>query len=447
MTGEPVGGEGRRRADDEPGTAEPQPATVYRLERRSTDRILGGVASGLADHFGLDPVLFRIGFVVLAVFGGSGVLLYVLGWLLLPEEGAGESAVVAATRDIGVRKLAALALFAIALLVLAGPVWMPLVQAGYLEASLLWSFVLVALGFLLLRGDPPPRSATAPPPSPPVAPPGTGLAKRTTTARLPLRRQAKPRTRRKRSPLFWIVVGAMLLVVGCGALVDNLGLVDLGLRVLLAAAVSVLGAGLIAGAFWGRARWLIPLGILLMPGLIFASVVEVPLRGSVGGHYLYPRNASDLPVAYRVLAGDLRLDMTNFDFNEGRTITVPVHMIVGSLILSVPHGVSVEVDGYIEAGRASFLGRRKQGFGINLDDSDEKDDLTRRMILKVDAAFGSVAVHRYRLVKDLRSAARAKRREKRQRQEQRQEDAAKADQRQEQKREDAAKEDKKQGVG
>ena len=416
-----MGGEGRGRGDDDAGAEDQQVAVYPRLERRRTERLLGGVASGLADHFGLDPVLFRIGFVVLAVFGGSGVLLYVLGWLLLPEEGAGESAVVAATRDTGVRKLAALALFAVALLVLAGPVWMPFVQAGYLDASLLWSVVLVALGFMLLQGDRPPRSTAAPPPSPPVTPPGTGLAKRTTTARLPLRRTKPPRVRRKRSPLVWIVLGAMLLVVGCGALLDNLGLVDLGLRVLLATAVTVLGAGLIVGAFWGRARWLIPLGILLMPGLIFASVVEVPLRGSIGGHYEYPSNAAGLRSGYRVLAGDLQLDMTNFDFNEGETIIVPVRMIVGSLILSVPHGVSVEVDGHIGAGRSSFLGRRKQGFELNLDESDAKDDLTRRMILQVDAAFGSVAVHRYRLVKDLRAAARAKRREKQQRQEERQE--------------------------
>lgn len=420
MTDEPVGGEGRGQGDDDAGAAEDQQVAVYpRLERRRTERILGGVASGLADHFGLDPVLFRIGFVVLAVFGGSGVLLYVLGWLLLPEEGAGESAVVAATRDIGVRKLAALALFAIALLVLAGPVWMPLVQAGYLDASLLWSFVLVALGFLLLRGDRPPPSTE---PSPTAAPPGTGLAKRTTTARLPFRPRLKaPRARRKRSPLFWIVVGAMLLVVGFGALLDNLGLVDLGLRILLAAAVAVLGAGLIAGAFWGRARWLIPLGLLLMPVLIFASVIEVPLRGSVGGHFEYPSGPAGLRSGYRVLAGDLHLDMTNFDFNEGESITIPVDIVAGQLRVSAPRGVAVDINGRIGAGYSDYKGHREQGFELRLNDSLGRDDLTRRLILKVDAAVGSVSVDRYRLVKDLRAAAHGKRREKQQRQEQRQE--------------------------
>ena len=412
MKDDPVAGAGPVRGDDEPGTAEPQPVTVYRLERRRTERILGGVASGLADHFGLDPVLFRVGFVVLAVFGGSGVLLYVLGWLLLPEEGAGESVVVAATRDIGVRKLAALALFAVALLVLAGPVWMPLVQAGYLDASLLWSFVLVAVGFLLLRGDPPPRSTAEPPPSP-TAPPGTDLAKRTTTARLPLRRQATaPRVRRKRSPLFWIVVGAMLLVVGGGAVLDNIGVVELGLKGLLASSVIMLGAGLIAGAFWGRARWLIPLGIILMPGLIFASVIEVPLRGSIGGRSLQPGNAAELRQGYRVLAGDLWLHLENFDFNEGESIALPVDMVAGTLSVWVPHGVAVDIDGRIGAGGSEFPGRREQGFELKLDESLGGSDLKRHLVLQVDAGIGFVSVYRYRLVKDLRAAAQAKRSEK-----------------------------------
>ena len=46
-----------------------------------------GVAGGLGRYAGIDPLIFRILFVVLAVFGGSGLLLYALGWLLVPEDG------------------------------------------------------------------------------------------------------------------------------------------------------------------------------------------------------------------------------------------------------------------------------------------------------------------------------------------------------------------------
>ncbi len=57
------------------------------------NRLLGGVAAGLADYLDIDAVLVRIGFVVLAVLGGSGVLLYLAGWLLIPAGDTGRAVV------------------------------------------------------------------------------------------------------------------------------------------------------------------------------------------------------------------------------------------------------------------------------------------------------------------------------------------------------------------
>jgi phage shock protein C len=57
-----------------------------RLTRSTSDRMLAGVAGGLANYLGLDPTILRIAFVVLTVFGGSGVILYIVFWLLMPEE-------------------------------------------------------------------------------------------------------------------------------------------------------------------------------------------------------------------------------------------------------------------------------------------------------------------------------------------------------------------------
>lgn len=62
----------------------PPPAAPRRARRSSTDRMAGGVCGGLAEHSGLDPVLWRAGFVALTLLGGSGVLLYLLLWVLLP---------------------------------------------------------------------------------------------------------------------------------------------------------------------------------------------------------------------------------------------------------------------------------------------------------------------------------------------------------------------------
>ena len=57
-----------------------------RPRRSGNDRKIAGVAGGLGRAFGVDPVLFRVGFAILA-FTGFGLLLYVLGWLLLPADG------------------------------------------------------------------------------------------------------------------------------------------------------------------------------------------------------------------------------------------------------------------------------------------------------------------------------------------------------------------------
>ncbi len=58
-----------------------------RLHLSATDRKLTGVCGGLGEFFKVDPVFFRVTFVVLALAGGTGVLLYVLLWLLMPRAG------------------------------------------------------------------------------------------------------------------------------------------------------------------------------------------------------------------------------------------------------------------------------------------------------------------------------------------------------------------------
>jgi phage shock protein PspC (stress-responsive transcriptional regulator) len=55
-----------------------------RLTRSRTDRRIAGVAGGLAEHTGVDAVLWRVALVALTLTGGSGVLVYGLLWLLMP---------------------------------------------------------------------------------------------------------------------------------------------------------------------------------------------------------------------------------------------------------------------------------------------------------------------------------------------------------------------------
>jgi phage shock protein PspC (stress-responsive transcriptional regulator) len=58
-----------------------------KLERKLSDRWLAGVCAGLADYTGVDVSLIRVIFAVLSLFGGVGLLAYVIAWALVPEEG------------------------------------------------------------------------------------------------------------------------------------------------------------------------------------------------------------------------------------------------------------------------------------------------------------------------------------------------------------------------
>jgi phage shock protein C len=61
-------------------------ADVRKLYRSRTNRQLAGVCGGLAEHFNVDATLLRVLFVVLAVLGGSGVVIYVAMWIIVPQE-------------------------------------------------------------------------------------------------------------------------------------------------------------------------------------------------------------------------------------------------------------------------------------------------------------------------------------------------------------------------
>ncbi len=56
-----------------------------RIYRDPDNRIVGGVCGGLGAYFRIDPILFRILFILLTVAGGSGILLYLILWIIIPE--------------------------------------------------------------------------------------------------------------------------------------------------------------------------------------------------------------------------------------------------------------------------------------------------------------------------------------------------------------------------
>jgi len=62
------------------------PESASKLYRSEKNRMLGGVCAGLGEFFNVDATLIRILFVVITIFGGGGILIYILLWLIIPSE-------------------------------------------------------------------------------------------------------------------------------------------------------------------------------------------------------------------------------------------------------------------------------------------------------------------------------------------------------------------------
>jgi phage shock protein C len=62
-----------------------QPPEPRKLYRSQANRMVAGVCGGMAEYFNVDATLIRVLFVVLAVFGGAGLVLYLLMWIIVPD--------------------------------------------------------------------------------------------------------------------------------------------------------------------------------------------------------------------------------------------------------------------------------------------------------------------------------------------------------------------------
>lgn len=131
------------------------PPTPKRLRRRTDNKFLGGVCSGIADYFGIDPIAVRVIAVLLALPGGFGVLAYLIAWALVPAEDGSAVVDLERTRKAGsridLRFIAGLALLGFGAMALldAWDVW----WAG----DVIWPGILLAAGAVLLfwnGGDP-----------------------------------------------------------------------------------------------------------------------------------------------------------------------------------------------------------------------------------------------------------------------------------------------------
>lgn len=349
----------------------PEQTVPRKLHRRSTDRLLGGVAGGLGDYTGIDPVWYRIAFIFLALIGGAGILFYALAWLLVPEENATQPLGMTMIERLRGRRWLALGLITAATIIV-------LIQFNITELDWgrLLPIALVAIGFVLLRDDPANRSTMAASDQAVTDPTGRRLP------RVQLRRQRRPR-----SPLGLLTLGATCAVVAVTTIATATGVVSLDLGQYAALAILTIGGGLVVGGWWGRARYLALIAALLVPLMVVGSIVDVPFRGEITGKYV----GLERPIEdrFELLLGTMSLDFGSYEFDDTPTI-VDVSFYAGNVDVFVPPGVEVVVKGEMDAGVADLFGEGYEGADHEFNGTYVRKGLTEgTLILNVDGGVGS----------------------------------------------------------
>jgi len=384
--------------------AEPQ-LRRRRLHRRTDDRVIGGVAAGLADHLNIDPLLVRAGFAGLMIFGGAGLVLYVLAWLLIPAEGRNGSILDEAFTRHGIRYgRVALAVVSFVGVAIIGA-WLVGYERSWYRDTILIAAAIVALGVLILRWGG--RSGADGPAVPGSTLPTSrvdGVAASDGAEASPAEREASwlavpdrmvpaaavERPPREPSALGWYAGAAALGIVGLLAIAANLPGYRVTIGQYLGAVVAVLGLGLVVGAWWGRARILIALGLLVAPGAIVAAFVTVPLGGGIGDVEFAPRSVGELRPEYRLAAGDLWVDLRDFDPNANPApITASVG--IGRLVVVVPEDRPVEIDARVSGGGLALFGSRQIGTGLG-DRIERPTGSARALVLELEVGIGGLVV-------------------------------------------------------
>lgn len=394
-----------------------------RLQRSRSNKMVAGVAGGIAEYANIDPLLVRVLLAALTIFGGAGLLIYALGWLLLPAAdrrySIAESLIGRGTR-VGsvvlavVLCIAAIALaestlhgdrsnFLLALIAVGGGLLLyrhldhrgvtrqerPTVEESTNDVSLLSSPMPYS-------GDVASRSMEA------VNRAADRLAAEQLAAEdramylppepeKPVEPGPEPERRRY---IGAITLCAMLVALGVFGGLDHLGATPLAPRNFLAIALAVVGVGLIISAFRGGSRGLIVLGVPLTVLVLAASVVPWDRHADLGRHEIRPASVAEVAPRYVLNVGEEGLDLSQVDF-AGHTVNTSVQVGVGQIDVTVPPNVDVTVHGRVQLGDLRLFEAHGSGVSTMTRRDDGLDGPGGgRLNLTLKAGIGHVEVHR-----------------------------------------------------
>jgi phage shock protein PspC (stress-responsive transcriptional regulator) len=378
----------------------PPPVAVRRtLTRSRSHRMFAGVAGGLGEYFGADPILFRLGFAILTVLGGAGVALYIAAWLLIPEEGEpnsiGEVALAKTKSYLGEGDHSWIWITA---LVVGGLIVISnLGQMGWDTGALFWAVLLICGGIWLYHQDRSDGSVTpVVPPVDPVNPRASGWTASSVTQPIPASRPVSPRApvvpKPPPSRLGRYTFAMILVVLGILAMFDNGEVLDMGLAGYGAAALVTIGAGLLIGSVWGRARGPIFLGLLLVPFVLISDAAEINISAGSGERIYTPGSPAELAESHEMFAGHLVFDLSRMEWGS-EPLTIDANLTIGQIEVLVPEGVDVDFRGHAEMGGINHFDVERHGTDVDLSSPDAADG-GPELILDANVFMGEIQVDR-----------------------------------------------------
>lgn len=370
-----------------------------RPTRTDGNRKIAGVSAALGERYGIDPVLFRVGFAVGTFYGGVGLLLYVLLWLALPKLDASTGR-VKETSPV--------------LLVLAALVLVPVMFAMF-DLPSVFGLLLGLLLLYLLHRNYSGRTPPAPPPGTTTTPTGhttasTGVAPapgaddptntwvypgaETTTAHsaapaeeptapvvahTPPPEQgpppstpppvaeppsSRPTGSRSRRSVTLATLGLALLAGGF-AVVLSLPPAQVGALML-----GVLGCGMLVGAFLRGGRGLIAFAIPLALLSMMASVLPDDPWHGVNRVTSAPDTAAELAPVYSESMGSITLHLNRMRLPPDVQAHSSVRLGAGTTTVYLPRNADAHVTCSAQLGSVDCLGRRRSGQNLHVDNTD-----------------------------------------------------------------------------
>ncbi|GIH04395.1 hypothetical protein Rhe02_24620 [Rhizocola hellebori] len=390
-----------------PGADQPW-AARFGLVRPRHGRVVAGVCAAIGRATNTDPLIWRVLIGVLSIFG-VGIVLYVAGWLLIPAEGDTASPIEAlfgrgySSTSTGLT----LGLAVVAVILL-----------GALTDSFVVALIAaVGLVIAALATNPRTRQPVSIPPDP-LRPPSDPGASQAATASIPVVqggyqppfaphgpyasapiqvpqiRVARPK--REPSRLGRLIFGLGLVVIGLMAIADLMYDASMPFENYVTAALIVTGLGLIVGAWFGRARGFIILGIVLSLMLPIAADEHDRERfGRPGTVSWVPLTTQEISDSYEHRFGEATLDLSNVDF-AGHDVVVQADISFGELRVILPEKVDVVVDTDVSLGDATVFGYNISGAGVDRTENNEGSDGPGggTLRLNLDVKFGHAEVTR-----------------------------------------------------